>query len=63
MKYFVIDEPNHFPKVFKSKPTGDCDYIECIPIKEHEEKIKSLKVELDLLKLKIKAAVMHLRND
>lgn len=63
-KYYLIHEPNKFPRVFCSKPREDSlPFVEMIPMTEHEEKIKSLKVELDLLKLKIKAAVMHLRND
>lgn len=60
-KYYLIHEPNKFPRVFCSKPREDSlPFVEMIPMTEHEEKIKGLKRENEVLKMKIRIARQHL---
>jgi len=60
-KYYLIHEPNKFPRVFCSKPREDSlPFVEMIPMTEHEEKIKDLKRENEVLKMKIRIARQHL---
>lgn len=60
-KYYLIHEPNKFPRVFCSKPREDSlPFVEMIPMTEHEEKIKDLKRENEVLKMKMRIARQHL---
>lgn len=60
-KYYLIHEPNKFPRVFCSKPREDSlPFVEVIPMTEHEEKIKDLKRENEVLKMKMRIARQHL---
>ena len=56
-RYYVFHPEGRYPTVASTKPRDpDVKYIEVMPVAEHDERVKLLKTENDILKLKIKNA-------